>query len=489
MEVFFKGIKQAYQSTYDSASVEDKKAFLWLVRENAQDTYGKIYFGNRCYGVYDQSMEYIDNIFEILSDAGIVDETGNTVDIASMIEDAQLVEGSAITIYNGVISVNVADETANSVDEVDTNKNFLKLNSNNELEVSGVDTDATVTSSDITIAGGPLAELALEAYSNGKIPSGTSIQDFLVSMLCVEKWAESVSQHSHFSVSVAAPTITLTSSNSTQEVGSTVTMSSVSPKTSSASQYISASTFDYGYKIGETKYTSNKYTQTLTPTVSNNDVSLTVAYVGFNNATGQTVTNENLPQTALTITEGTNKVTVSQSGKTYTASSNVSNDDIYIATNLGNYYQNDKTTDNVLSIETPTAWTNGTTAVAMNSANKTITGARKYFYGYLSTPTATITSETIRGLQYSGWTSSNSLSLVTANGTRQVLFAFPASANKTLVKVTDRNASEAAITGNFEKQSAVNVSSANNFDSVAYDVWSWTPSTDLDANTYTITLS
>ena len=318
MEVFFKGIKQAYQSTYDSASVEDKKAFLWLVRENAQDTYGKIYFGNRCYGVYDQSMEYIDNIFEILSDAGIVDETGNTVDIASMIEDAQLVEGSAITIYNGVISVNVADETANSVDEVDTNKNFLKLNSNNELEVSGVDTDATVTSSDITIAGGPLAELALEAYSNGKIPSGTSIQDFLISMLCVEKWAENVSQHSHFGVSVAAPTITLTSSNSTQEVGSTVTMSSVSPKTSSASQYISASTFDYGYKIGETKYTSNKYTQTLTPTVSNNDVSLTVAYVGFNNATGQTVTNENpcqtttfiLPQISVTITKTTRQRTM-----------------------------------------------------------------------------------------------------------------------------------------------------------------------------------
>ena len=489
MEVIFKGIKQAYQSTYDSASVEDKKAFLWLVRENALDTHGKIYFGNRCYGVYDESMEYIDNILNILSDAGIVDETGATVDIASMIADAQLVEGSAITIYNGEISVNVADETTNAVDDVDTNKNFLKLNSDNELEVNGVDTDATVTSSDITIAGGPLATLALEAYSNGKIPSGTSIQDFLVSMLCVEKWAESVQQYNHFSVSVAAPTITLSDSTATQEVGTTVTLSSVSAKNSSASQYISAATFDYGYKIGETKYSNTKYTQTLTPTVSNNDVSLTVAYTGFNNATGQTVTNANIPSEVLTITQGTNKVTVSQSGKTYTASNSVSNDDIYIATNLGNYYMNDKETDNILTIETPSDWANTKTLVATNSASKTITGARKYFYGYLSTPVAQITSSTIRGLQYSGWTSSNSLSLVTANGTRQVLFAFPASANKTLVKVTDRNASEAAITGNFEKQGAVNVSSANNFDSVAYDVWSWTPSTDLDANTYTITLS
>jgi len=489
MEIIFKGIKQAYQSTYDSASVEDRKAFLWLVRENAQDTYGKIYFGNRCYGVYDESMESVNDIYQILSDAGIIDETGNTVDIASMIADAQLVEGSAITIYDGAISVNVADETENAVDDVDTNKNFLKLNSNNELEVNGVDTDATVTSSDITIAGGPLADLAMEAYSNGKIPSGTSIQDFLVSMLCVEKWAASVQQYNHFGVSVAAPTITLSNTAATQEVGSTVTLSSVSPKTSSASQYISASTFDYGYKIGETKYSNTKYTQTLTPTVSNEDVSLTVAYTGFNGATGRTVTNENLNGEALTVTQGTNKVTVSQSGKTYTASNTVSNDNIYIATNLGNYYQNDKETDNVLTITTPSDWTNGKTLVATNSASKTITGARKYFYGYLSSPVAQITSSTVRGLQYSGWTSSNSLSLVTANGTKQVLFAFPSSANKTLVKVTDRNASEAAITGNFEKQGSVNVFSANDYDSVAYDVWSWTPSTDLDANTYTITLS
>jgi hypothetical protein len=87
MEVFFKGIKQTYQSTYDSASVEDKKAFLWLVRENAQDTHGKIYFGNRCYGVYDHSAEDIEDIFDILSDAGIINETGGTVDIVSMIED------------------------------------------------------------------------------------------------------------------------------------------------------------------------------------------------------------------------------------------------------------------------------------------------------------------------------------------------------------------------------------------------------------------
>lgn len=45
----FKGFKQVLQSEYDATLNEEKKGYMWLVRENAEAEDGKIYFGTRLY--------------------------------------------------------------------------------------------------------------------------------------------------------------------------------------------------------------------------------------------------------------------------------------------------------------------------------------------------------------------------------------------------------------------------------------------------------
>lgn len=45
----FKGFKQVLQSEYDATLNEEKKGYMWLVRENAEAKDGKIYFGTRLY--------------------------------------------------------------------------------------------------------------------------------------------------------------------------------------------------------------------------------------------------------------------------------------------------------------------------------------------------------------------------------------------------------------------------------------------------------
>ena len=45
----FKGFKQVLAADYNSLSVDEKKGYMWLVRENKEATDGAIYFGSRLY--------------------------------------------------------------------------------------------------------------------------------------------------------------------------------------------------------------------------------------------------------------------------------------------------------------------------------------------------------------------------------------------------------------------------------------------------------
>ena len=47
--------------------------------------------------------------------------------------------------------------------------------------------DKLCITSDITIAGGPLAGYFDDVYTDGKIPAGTSMQDLFMALACVEK--------------------------------------------------------------------------------------------------------------------------------------------------------------------------------------------------------------------------------------------------------------------------------------------------------------
>ena len=84
--VTFKGIKQVTREFFDSISDAEKIGFLWFVRSNIETsgetaTYtGEIFLGTRCYGHFGADVEALeDRLNRILYNAGIVDESGNTV--------------------------------------------------------------------------------------------------------------------------------------------------------------------------------------------------------------------------------------------------------------------------------------------------------------------------------------------------------------------------------------------------------------------------
>ena len=99
-----KGFKQVTLAAYQAA--EDKVGYLWFVRSDVSgDTYeGDIYFGTRHYGHFGGEVEELaTRINGILSDAGIVDESGNTVVLSEVFlkqADAEEIYVKKETLYN-----------------------------------------------------------------------------------------------------------------------------------------------------------------------------------------------------------------------------------------------------------------------------------------------------------------------------------------------------------------------------------------------------
>lgn len=90
--------------------------------------------------------------------------------------------GSGITISTNKIGVNIAEDT-------EERENFLNINADNELEVTEITSDALVTSKDIEAAkDNEWADEVSSVFSDGRIPSGITLQDFLEKMIAQEKW-------------------------------------------------------------------------------------------------------------------------------------------------------------------------------------------------------------------------------------------------------------------------------------------------------------
>lgn len=70
--------------------------------------------------------------------------------------------------------------------------------------------DSLYTTEPITIAGGPLADFFEDAYG-GTIPAGTSLQDFISALACVELWPNPAATASYGTL-----TSTLSAPSSTQ---------------------------------------------------------------------------------------------------------------------------------------------------------------------------------------------------------------------------------------------------------------------------------
>ena len=86
--VTFKGFRQVTQSYFNNLTDEEKVGYLWFVRSNiessgATETYdGDIFLGTRCYGHFGRDIEALESrLNAILYNAGIFDESGNTINI------------------------------------------------------------------------------------------------------------------------------------------------------------------------------------------------------------------------------------------------------------------------------------------------------------------------------------------------------------------------------------------------------------------------
>jgi tetrahydromethanopterin S-methyltransferase subunit G len=330
---------------------------------------------------------------------------------------------------NYVVDVKVAADA-------DDKKNFLDINTSNELEVTGITLDAAKTSKDIVVEGGAWADSVKQIFG-GTVPAGTTWEAFLEKMLCVEKYAGTITTSSAFTVSLSSALNPGFNKSGTVEVGTKATLSKVTGLSTTASQSLTAKTFTYGYKLGEdgAYKSASAYTETLTPSLKTSSKALKVTFSGVKDAVNSgnslsTIEAEGeIAAKEMYIMEGENKVVVSQTGDTYTSSSAVTAGTIYVATNLKNYYKSDEVTPNTY---TPTF--NSTDKTATGTKEYKVTGATKYFVGDIVDKNEngywdTDRSELVRGLTTTGWTTSNTISNVVHTykvGTKQQAVVVPA---------------------------------------------------------------
>lgn len=116
--------------------------------------------------------------------------------------------------------------------------------------------------------------------------------------------------------------------------------------------------------------------------------------------------------------------------------------------------------------------------------NAQVVGYRKSFHGS-KTAAVALNSGNIRGL--TGENSSNgTLSVTVVEGAKQVIIAVPS--GRKVTKVADEGAFGTDIFSEFNDE-VVNVEGANGYTAKAYNVYVYTPSAALGANTYTVTVA
>ena len=347
--------------------------------------------------------ELSDAIATAKSEAISAAATDATSKADKALADAKTYVEEKVQVYEGGVATEVTEENKINVlvqASTESKENYLKVKEDNTLAVNQIGLKDAVTTKEILVEGGEWATAVKKVFTDGKVPVGTSWESFLEAMLCVEKFAASVSTSQDFTVSCGEPGagIVGASNNGSVEVGTKVTLNAVSAKATTASQTLTVKTMNYGYKVGVDGAitTATAYTKTLTPHKTAEAEDLKEVFTKFTNIDGVALTTitgtTSLDAVEMYVAEGDNQVVISQTGDTYSAATNVNADTIYIRTNIGNFYKSDKKTENTI---TPASTPKTTTA--QGSTTYKVTGYRNTFYGATSS-TADCDAELIRSL-------------------------------------------------------------------------------------------
>lgn len=175
------------------------------------------------------------------------------VDVSKFLAESEF--GDGLEVVSGVVKVNVGEDTTEK-------KNFLDFEEDGDLKalaVRSIDTDATVTTNRILVAGGPLDSTALRGIlpkdesGNAYIEAGTDVQSLLLSLFTKVEWPTPTVKEGAINTTIAAPSFTLKNgstdaSNKTYEVGTVLTMSDVTlSEVVNATSARTCSEFTYGY--------------------------------------------------------------------------------------------------------------------------------------------------------------------------------------------------------------------------------------------------
>ena len=128
------------------------------------------------------------------------------------------------------------------------------------------------------------------------------------------------------------------------------------------------------------------------------------------------------------------------------------------------------------------------TASSTNKTSSAVTSFRKYFYGSLTTVPATIDSDWIRtNLTHSSeaWADGKEVDIPVVDGAKIVVIAYPATFAD-LSMICDKAAFGTDILGSSFNKSTKKVEGANDYASIDYKVYVYTPDADLGANTYNV---
>lgn len=249
----------------------------------------------------------------------------------------------------------------------------------------------------IPVEGGPLATDAVKAlYPNG-IPANATIQDVLFKLFCEEKWPGTITTaNASITSTMGKPTITM--STSTVEVGTVVSYSVASGKSSYSATGHKASGFTYGYAESASgpKVSSNtsKEGGKGTVTIADGTISVTVTA-----PTGATATSGSKDATTVTeantagfvtvsgtyeAVEGNNKVTASNSSATYSCTFNAL-PVYYGVSNLGSTTNTDADNKTYPSTKKDSITKTSTSVSASETTGKTAVGKYKWYFGYADT--------------------------------------------------------------------------------------------------------
>lgn len=451
--------------------------------------------------VYNDTTKYIN----------IVDKDGNVIgngfDASPFIVDGMLdgvgfeeveVDGVKTKTNNLVFTFNtsagkedVVVDFTKYVDIYQGDGSSIELNSETKtFSVKEVDASKTKLSTSIEVNGGPLADDANDNWpwkegDKKVIPAGKTMEEILTSLF-LKVTNGTVSKGSiSWSPSLSAPSVSITESG-TVEVGTKLTATANTTNTVSGNtrsctftckpgHFLSTGTDDKGKLTFGSYVSGNKtvYANAVDPATDG-----TPSIKTYWN--GEEVTNVNGTTEYIVSVVGTNTFKVDQSGvKAYAGK--IDDITVYGATNTK------------VPVESVKASISGDTAPAAkdltSTASATVTGARAYWMGAMSTPLSEFTSDSIR----EAGEKENSGLVKTLGADPATTLSVPAgqydvviATQKEISVVTSAAQFGSAITGNFTaNHSEVNIKGANDFTAIKYHVYHCNANWDEDTLTIT----